>query len=107
VHPSGEYYQRLDHIDQNEQMVYIQNKSSKDEVIEYNPEELSEDDSDNCDDYGQYQPLAKSLLVQGHAIPIYNWKGWMDEHEPDIKKLASRHVKLGHGHGKADLFNRI
>ena len=62
------------------------NKSSRDEIIEYNPEEMSEECSDsnsnksnqymilNQDYQYNYPIMNKDLMITGKKIPIYCWK---------------------------------
>ena len=64
------------------------NRNSREEIIEYNPDELSEEDSDPSSEIGnQYMMLNqnshqnylapdKDLMVWGKSIPIYEWKNW-------------------------------
>ncbi|CAI2387174.1 unnamed protein product [Moneuplotes crassus] len=57
-----------------DEMVYIPNKSSRNDVIEYNPVELSLEDSDASEEYDEYPSSCKDLTVRGRAMPIYGCK---------------------------------
>lgn len=45
-HSNQNVKQEISHIDLHDDIIYVNNKSSKDDIIEYNPEELSLEDSE-------------------------------------------------------------
>lgn len=45
-HSNQNVKQEISHIDLHDDIIYANNKSSKDDIIEYNPEELSLEDSE-------------------------------------------------------------
>lgn len=74
-----------------EEVIMSGNKNSRDEIIEYNPEELSYDGSDDDNYYDNHQLLQnnnlyndahpqfipeKNLSVVGKAMPVYGCKNW-------------------------------